>query len=276
MDVAFAALKLGFPVGVRASSSGMTEVAFPKSSIITFDFLLTDRLRPIQVFRSIQALFMKSCFKTLTGLLLVLNASALPATYASDSWHVLFDGDNLEGWRSNEETPDVFTVLDNGVLRVQGGRAHLFWEGTDSIPAEFDDFEFKATVKTTEGANSGIFFHTKFQESGWPRVGLEAQVNTSHGDSRKTGSLYAIQDVLDNPPSKDGEWFDYCIRVEGRKVTVFVDGVVVNTYMEPDDPTSPWLRPNIRLGQGTFAIQGHDPDSTVFYRDIRVRKLGGD
>lgn len=188
-------------------------------------------------------------------------------------WHTLFDGKSLEGWRSNDETLGVFTIVEGGVLQVKGGRAHLFWVGRDGVPPVFTNFELHAKVKTTAGSNSGIFFHTKFQESGWPQWGLEAQVNSTHQDRRKTGSIYAIQDVLDDAPSKDGEWFDYALRVEGKHVTISVNGSIVNTYTEPKALEVSEKKPHIRLGQGTIAIQGHDPKSTIFYREIRLRIL---
>lgn len=192
---------------------------------------------------------------------------------AEEGWETLFDGSGLKGWRSNEEKPDVFTITEAGELKVSGGRAHLFWMGNEAIPADIQDFEFKAKVKTTPQSNGGIFFHTRFQESGWPEYGLEAQINTSHIDRRKTASIYAIKDVLDDAPSTDGEWFDYLIRVQGKTVTVKVNGAVVNEYTEPTPVVTPEKRPNTRLGKGTFAIQGHDPESITFFKDIRVRLL---
>lgn len=36
----------------------------------------------------------------------------------------IFNGKDLTGWKSNEETPGCFTVED-GAIKVQGGRAHL-------------------------------------------------------------------------------------------------------------------------------------------------------
>lgn len=209
-------------------------------------------------------------YSLIVSLLLALVPALTALAADSNREHVLFDGSGLGGWRSNDETVDVFTVLDDGTLQVKGGRAHLFWVGKDDVPAEFVDFEFRAQVKTTPGANSGIFFHTKFQAHGWPQWGLEAQVNSTHKDARKTGSVYAILDILNNAPSIDGEWFEYVIRVEGKAVTVSVAGKVVNTYVEPEQLKLSEKKPHIRLGQGTFAIQGHDPKSTIYYRDIRV------
>ena len=208
-----------------------------------------------------------------SSILTLFICSLLACAADEPKWHVLFDGQSLEGWRDNAETPNVFTVLDDGSLQVSGGRAHLFWIGTLDIPSEFVDFELSLKVKTTANANSGVFFHTRFQETGWPEQGLEAQVNTSHKDRRKTGSIWNKSDVLDEAPSTDGKWFDYLIRVQGKKVTVSVDGQVVNEYIEPENPEVDKERPLIRLGKGTFALQGHDPKSTVFYKQIKVRSL---
>lgn len=204
--------------------------------------------------------------------LFLFSLFALTASAATE--YVLFDGTSLDGWKSNEETPDAFSITEEGELKVSGGRAHLFWVGTEDIPAEFDDFLFKAKVKTTENSNSGLFFHTRYQEKGWPEHGLEAQVNTSHKDRRKTGSIYALKDVLDEAPSTDGVWFDYQIQVKGKNVKVWVDGELVNDYTEADPPITPPNRPHVHLSEGLFAIQGHDPKSTIYYKDITVRPLG--
>ena len=133
--------------------------------------------------------------------------------------------------------------------------------------------EFSARVKTTPGANSGVFLHTEYQETGWPTHGYEAQVNSTHKDPRKTGSLYAVKDIMNDAPSTDGQWFDYLIRIEGKTVTISVDGKVVNQFTEPGDLAADGRFKDRRLGDGTFAIQGHDPKSIIFYRDIRVRVL---
>lgn len=187
---------------------------------------------------------------------------------SAGDWQTLFDGKSLDGWKSNDEKPGCFSVED-GAIKVSGGRAHLFYMGADG-KACFKDFEFRAKVKTTPGSNSGLFFHTEFQPSGWPSKGYEAQVNATHKDRRKTGSLYAVADVLDQAPNTDGEWFDYEIRVEGKHITIRVNGKTCVDFTEPELPAD---APPRRLSQGTFAIQGHDPNSTVFFKDIQARTL---
>ena len=206
--------------------------------------------------------------KRIAGILLLCAA-----TGTAGEWKVLFDGrSGLDGWKASE-VQGVFSIIDGTTLKVDGGRSHLFWMGTDSIPAEFTDFELSMKVKTTAGANSGIFFHTAYQEEGWPSKGYEGQVNSTHKDGRKTGSIYAVQDVMDDAPSTDGEWFDYVIRVEGKTITIMVDGEVVNEFTEPADHEPEDKTRYRKLSAGTFAIQGHDPKSITYYRDIKVRAL---
>jgi hypothetical protein len=204
-----------------------------------------------------------------TAAILLIGAAAATA----GEWQTLFDGTSLAGWKSNDETKGVFTIEKDGALKVEGGRSHLFWIGTDNIPGSFTDFEFKAKVKTTPGSNSGIFFHTCFQENGWPSHGYEMQVNSTHKDQRTTGSIYATKDVMDIAPSTDGQWFDYYIRVKGKTITVKVDGKVVNEYTEPATLQLEEKFKDRHLGSGTFALQGHDPKSITYFRDIMVRAL---
>ena len=125
---------------------------------------------------------------------------------------------------------------------------------------------------TTPGSNSGIYFHTEYQESGWPSKGYEAQVNNSGSDPRKTGSLYAVQDVSE-APAGDGEWFTMYIKVQGDHITIKIDGKTTVAYTEPDNVERPEGMSGRLLSSGTFALQGHDPESTVYYKEIKVRPL---
>jgi hypothetical protein len=184
---------------------------------------------------------------------------------AEDGWIPLFDGRSLEGWKAGENA-DSFKVED-GQIVVDGPRGHLFYVGPVE-DAKFKNFEFKAEVLTHPKANSGIYFHTRYQASGWPSTGYESQVNASHGDPRKSGSLYGVKDVMNDAPHKDNEWFEYHIIVQGKRVEIRINGKTVVEYTEPDD-----ARGNRKLGSGTFALQAHDPDSRIHYRNIRVKPL---
>ncbi|HET6994202.1 MAG TPA: DUF1080 domain-containing protein [Chitinophagaceae bacterium] len=189
----------------------------------------------------------------------------------SDEWMSLFDGKTLDGWKVGDNA-NTFSVEDGSIV-AHGPTAHLFYDGTVSKHS-FKNFEFKADVMTMPGSNSGIYFHTTYQEKSWPKKGYEVQVNNSHTDWRRTGSLYGIQDVKE-VYVKDNEWFTEYIKVEGKRVIVKVNDKTVVDYTEPDNVNE------IRgandkervISSGTFALQGHDPNSKVYFKNIMVKSL---
>jgi len=205
------------------------------------------------------------------GAIAVLGAAVASVdVVAADppEWVSLFDGKTLEGWKVAEH-PDSVTV-HNGAIVTHGPRAHVFYVGPVH-DHDFKNFELKMEVKTEPGSNSGIYFHTQYQEEGWPDKGYESQVNNSHTDWRRTGGLYAVEDVKE-APAKDGEWFTYEIRVEGRRIITRIDGKTIVDYTEPEGVKREDM-PGRVLSHGTFALQCHDPKSVVYFRNIEVRAL---
>ncbi len=206
------------------------------------------------------------------GLFATLRAAepnTLTPAESAAGWHLLFDGQSLAGWQPNE-SPATFGVAD-GAIVVKGPRSHLFYTGPVANH-DFRNFELTVDVLTKPKANSGVYFHTEMQPAGWPAKGYEVQVNNSHADPKRTAGLYGIKDNFD-PVAKDGVWFTMLIRVQDRHITVSVDGRLVSDFTEPEGWTPPANFAGRRLAQGTFAIQGHDPESEIHYRNIKVRLL---
>ena len=198
-----------------------------------------------------------------------LLASTAFAQKQSNEWISLFDGKSLKDWKVGDNAA-TFTV-DSGMIIAHGPTAHLFYNGPVQ-DHNFKNFHFKAEVMTTPGSNSGIYFHTAFQQGGWPSKGYEVQVNNSHTDWRRTGSLYAVQDVKE-VLVKDNVWFTEEIIVQDKKVTIKVNGKVVVEYIEPADAQRPADMSGRVLSSGTFALQGHDPNSKVYFRNLQVKIL---
>jgi hypothetical protein len=196
-----------------------------------------------------------------------LASATLPAQ--KDGWTPLFDGKSLDGWKVGENAASF--KVENGAIVVNGPRAHLYYVGPVANH-NFTNFEFKADVMTTAGSNSGIYFHTEYQEGGWPSKGYEVQVNNSHTDPKRTAGLYSIQDVLE-APAKDDVWFTESIIVKGRNVTTYVNGKKLVDYTEPEGVQRPPDMAKRLLSSGTFALQGHDPKSKVLYKNIMVKVL---
>jgi len=185
----------------------------------------------------------------------------------SAQWVNLFAGEHLSAWRASEN-PQTFQ-LSEGNLTVHGPRAHLFYEGP-LAGHDFKDFELKVQVMTYPQANSGVYIHTDFLEKAWPAKGYEIQVNNSQSDWRRTASLYNIVDVAE-VFVPDQAWFELHISVKGKRIVTRIDGITVVDYTEPANPLRKEGQMERKLSSGTIAIQGHDPNSKVQYRDLMVR-----
>ena len=189
----------------------------------------------------------------------------------ADDFISLFDGKSLDGWKIGKNA-ESWTVA-NGEIVVHGpGPAHLFYDGPIHNH-DWKNFHLRAEVMTFPHANSGIYFHTKFQEEGWPSQGFESQVNQTQSDRKKTGGLYAIQDVMDIPPAKDNQWFVYDIIVEGKHVTLKIDGKVTTDWTEPTPAMPPKGMEGRFIQHGTIALQGHDPLSETHFKNITIMAL---
>jgi len=208
---------------------------------------------------------------------LVLIALACPAS--AGDWIPLFNGKDLAGWEPNTQ-PEAFTVVD-GAIRAHATQsyAHLFYVGDGSPEAgRFRDFELEATVRGELHSNSGIYFHSDIASGEGPKLklakGYELQLNDTVKEKRKTGSLYAVAD-LSASPVDETQWFKVRLRVEGRRIQIFVNDRQTADYTERDGDPRPkgfegrFLDPR----GGSIALQAHDPDSVYYFKDLRIRRL---
>jgi len=205
------------------------------------------------------------------GIALVCISFITAKNERADEWISLFDGKSLKDWKVGDNA-GTFTIEDGSIV-AHGPTAHLFYDG-DVKQHNFKNFEFKTEVMTTPGSNSGIYFHTVYQEKSWPKKGYEVQVNNSHTDWRRTGSLYGIQDVRE-VLVKDNEWYTEYIKVEGKRVIIKINDKTVVDYTEPanvNEIRNAGDKERV-ISSGTFALQGHDPNSKVYFKNIMVRLL---
>ena len=189
----------------------------------------------------------------LLGALVAAGAMIATAQTGGGEWVKMFDGKTLDGWKATER-PENWKVED-GAIVGRGERSHLFW-----MKEECENCEFKANVKINKGGNSGMYFRAAFGP-GWPK-GYEAQVNTSHGDPVKTGSLYNIVKNLEKLVPED-TWFTQHIIADGNHITIKVNDKVVVDHVESKNEYT----------KGYLALQQHDPGTVVMYKDLMYRRL---
>jgi Domain of Unknown Function (DUF1080) len=210
-----------------------------------------------------------------------------------DGWVPLFNGKDLTGWKIHpkpnrdigeitERKVDGKVVSFDGVVkgkkiplwRVEDGTiigggpsSHLFSDRDD-----YTDFHFRVEAKINDHGNSGQYFRTAFGP-GFP-TGYEAQINATHTDEVKTGSLYPdprttlknYKDkitVLKKAPHEPDEFFTQEVIAIGPKITILVNG----------KQTIEWEDPEYRYKKGHFALQAHDPGSVMTFRKIEVKEL---
>ncbi len=217
---------------------------------------------------------MKYLFITLALISLGLQQSH------ADEWKVLFNGKDLSGWKANTR-PDSFSV-ENGLLKAHATNiiaSHLFYVGDNKTGTEnFKNFELEATVRSEGIANSGIFFHTAINSGEGPHLhlskGYEVQLNNQARDQRKTGSLYAVVDILKSPVDET-QWFKIRFRVVEKHITIWVNDKQVVDYTEENPPKRAKGREKrvIDPNGGAIALQAHDPSSTYYFKDIRIKRI---
>ena len=231
-------------------------------------------------------------------LLLATGSLAADTPQPEEGFVSLFDGKTLDGWKVGENA-NLFQVRDGMIVMecpaTIHGPAHLFYVG-DVNRHDFKNFDLKVEVITFPGANSGIYFHTKYQESGWPNSGIESQINNSHADWRRTGSLWALRNLswgpetppkdnkedftaLPKPPVTDDVWYTQEVIYQDGLIVVKLDGKTMFEYRlsradvkhKIPNNTGTWLP------RGTFALQGHPPMpgniSKACFKNIRVKVL---
>jgi len=173
-------------------------------------------------------------------------------------WESLFNGKDINDWTVRGKAN--WTVKD-GVLIGEGENGHIY------AAPEITDFEFKGKFKiysTGKDANSGMYFRANPPEDnpdGYPR-GYEAQICNSQ--EAHTGWLWKPGTPTGKATenlTKDGEWFDYYIKMVGNKIEFKINGQLVMTY-EDDE-----------YKKGYFAIQCHNPGMVIEAREMYYRDL---
>jgi hypothetical protein len=202
---------------------------------------------------------------------LLLAAFLQQGAAVEPGWTSLFNGKDFTGWKVSGNV-DTFKIAD-GALVANGPPAHAFYDGPFKNHA-FRNFELKVDVMARNNSNGGVYVLTEFQPTGFPSKGFEIQVNNTYArDPVKTGSLYHVMDVNTAIP-KDDEWFTEHIIVQGNTITVKVNDKETVKWTQPADWTGGREGPGRSItGPGTIALQGHDPNSTVYYKNIRIKPL---
>jgi hypothetical protein len=188
----------------------------------------------------------------------------------------LFNGKDLTGWKVGGPA-ETFSVVDGAIQAhglaggACGGCAHLYYDGPVQNHV-FRNFDLKLDVMAKNKSNGGVYILTQWQDGGFPTTGFEVQVNNSHTDRIRTGSLYHVVD-LSYIPAQDDEWFPMEMVVKGQEIVIKVKGNQVVDWTQPADWNGSYDFVGRRINPGTIAFQAHDPGSFTYYKNIRIKSL---
>lgn len=183
-------------------------------------------------------------------------------TAQEGKWVALFDGKSLDGWERVGDEGSHWEVKD-GAIQGSGAASMLV-----NTTGPYKNFKYRAEIKINDKGNSGLYFRTT-RKPGFTD-GYEAQIDSTHTDPIRTGSLYGMCHVYRRLVEPD-TWFTYELEVRddvwrGREMTrikITVDGTELYEYLDFDKT----------FQSGHFAFQQHDPGSRVSIRKVEVQEL---
>lgn len=182
---------------------------------------------------------------------------ALTSCNVDNSPKQLFDGESIDKWQI---AGDV--TVDNGVLLLNDGAALTLKSGS------YSDFELNVKARTVGNGKGYIAFHTNSPDNGY-KVALNNDLESSQWWT-KTGSLLSVRNLTKSVVNTN-EWFDLDIRVEGKAITVSLNGSKVVEYIEPASPYRTSNHATKLLSSGKFAIQS--TEGTIEFESIKVTPL---
>ncbi len=205
----------------------------------------------------------------------VMMLGAAAPVQAQNGWVTILDAKSFKDWKVAPESPkshveesatvkkvvagdslhDGRWTFKDGVLHGEGGVSHIF-----SPRGDYENFSYRAEIRISDKGNSGQYFRTAFG-NGFPD-GYEAQVNSTHTDPVRTGSLYGFVKVFDMlvPPNT---WFTQEVTAVGNHIVIKVNGKTTVDYVDTK---------NTHM-KGHFAFQQHNLGSEVWIRNVQVKEL---
>jgi len=211
------------------------------------------------------------------------------ASMADGEWVELFNGRNLDGWRSyGGGEPNDAWVVEDGVLFLDVDADTDETTGGDLITEDqFENFELELEWKLTEGGNSGIFYGVREIEGHEVayETGIEMQIldDDRHPDGRapetSAGACYALYGPTEDAVRPVGEFNKARLVVKDGHAEHWLNGQKIVEY---EIGSEDWNR---RVAESKFAgwehfakyRKGHiglqDHTDPVWFRNIRIRQL---
>lgn len=181
---------------------------------------------------------------------------------------------SLKGWNTIEN-PANFDVKD-GILTCKGEKGLIVYQGEDAQP--YRNFVVKARIKTSEGARASLLFHAPEKDANIPASAYAVAINNTYRgmegfpNINMTGSLRRIRNMY-YPYAENGAWFTLKVEVKANRIRIFVDGMKLVEYIEPEKPWRPNDLQNRKLGEGFIGLHSKSGASEVKLKNMQIKTL---
>ena len=212
---------------------------------------------------------MKNLFLAL-ALIFFAGCAALDSGKNKSSGPVkIFDGKTFAGWEG--DTNKTFRIQDGAIV---GGSLKERVPRNEFLctTRNYTNFVLRLKFKIIgECANAGVQIRTKRIPNHHEVSGYQADMGDPgwwgclYDESRRNKVLAKSDIDAVNKVLKRGDWNDYMIRCEGKRIQLWINGLQTVDYTEMDE--------NIDMS-GVIAPQIHGgPPSEAWYKDITVEEL---
>ena len=172
----------------------------------------------------------------------------------------LFNGKDTSNWNTSGNV----SVQENALTLSGPDAMAILKQGN------YKNFELSLEVKTDQGGKGAVCFHSDVTAS----KGYKVAINNDVTDPvwwKMSGSLLSVRN-LTKSFVKENQWFAMKIKVEGKAVSVLIDGAPVVEYTEPVVPYRTEANANARLSEGLFALISTG-SGNIQFRKIEVNVL---
>ena len=200
----------------------------------------------------------------------VLPAPCPPSPKSDDGFVQLFNGKDLNGWKTHPDQPGLWRV-EEGILVGRYDRNGYLFTARD----DYENFHLRADVKIGGNSNGGLLFRCESgfsidlgEAGGLYPLGYEVDIVQTRDQKARTGSLWRCgkpAKLFKSSPVRPDTWFTLDVVAQGNHVLIKIDGKEIGSYLDP--LKSP-------LPKGHIGLQVAWPETSVIqFRKIEIKEL---
>ncbi|MGZ4023496.1 MAG: 3-keto-disaccharide hydrolase [Flavisolibacter sp.] len=210
----------------------------------------------------------------------------LSKTEKNQGYKLLFNGKNMDGWRTYQNKSAESWFVDSGTLHCKGSSANYGAITADLMTKDqYENFDLSVDYKISPKGNSGILYlvteDNAYSYLSGPEYQIIDDVNFPEKleDWQHTAANYAMDPAPGAQPNPAGEWNHARIVKAGNHVEHWLNGKKVVEYELHSDS---WNKKKAlekwkdvptygQAAKGYITFQNHG--SEAWFRNIKIREL---